>query len=90
MEKRPEEKRREEKRWEEKRREYSSEGKREDSRVIICLQCYSYIFQFIFFNLHFRLLASVVDVLVTHPNVLNGAMLSRPMENVLYVEGSEI
>lgn len=35
----------------------------------------------------FRLLSSVVDILITHPNVLNGAMLSKPMENVLYVEG---
>ena len=34
-----------------------------------------------------RVLASVVDTLVTHPNVLNGAMLYWPMPNVLYVEG---
>ena len=42
----------------------------------------------LFTSLIIRLLSSVVDVLITHPNVLNGAMLSRPMENVLYVEGS--
>lgn len=34
-----------------------------------------------------RALASVVDVLVTHPNVLNGAMLYWPPPNALYVEG---
>jgi hypothetical protein len=34
-----------------------------------------------------RLLSSVVDVLITHPNVLNGAMMYWPMKNVLYVEG---
>lgn len=34
-----------------------------------------------------RLLAEAVDQLVTHPNVLNGAQLYWPMENVLYVEG---
>ncbi|KAJ7538094.1 hypothetical protein O6H91_11G033400 [Diphasiastrum complanatum] len=34
-----------------------------------------------------RALASVVDCLVTHPNVLNGAMLYWPMANTLYVEG---
>ena len=44
----------------------------------------------LFTSLIIRLLSSVVDVLITHPNVLNGAMLSRPMENVLYVEGSFI
>ncbi|KAJ1438520.1 hypothetical protein B484DRAFT_324040 [Ochromonadaceae sp. CCMP2298] len=37
-----------------------------------------------------RLLAEVVDTLITHPNVLNGAMLSWPMQNVLYVEGSQL
>ena len=34
-----------------------------------------------------RLLAEVSDTLITHPNVLNGAMLYWPMDNVLYVEG---
>ncbi|KAK4533902.1 hypothetical protein CCYA_CCYA20G4784 [Cyanidiococcus yangmingshanensis] len=34
-----------------------------------------------------RLLASVCDTLVTHPNVLNGAMLYWPIPNALYVEG---
>ena len=34
-----------------------------------------------------RALAAVVDVLVTHPNVLNGAMLYWPPPNALYVEG---
>ncbi|KAJ4839370.1 hypothetical protein Tsubulata_035767 [Turnera subulata] len=34
-----------------------------------------------------RALSSVVDCLITHPNVLNAAMLYWPMPNVLYVEG---
>ncbi len=34
-----------------------------------------------------RLLAQVSDTLITHPNVLNGAMLYWPMANTLYVEG---
>ncbi|XP_057787092.1 uncharacterized protein LOC131004422 [Salvia miltiorrhiza] len=34
-----------------------------------------------------RALASVVDCLISHPNVLNAAMLYWPMPNVLYVEG---
>jgi hypothetical protein len=34
-----------------------------------------------------RLLAGVADCLITHPNVLNGAMLSWPLDNALYVEG---
>jgi hypothetical protein len=34
-----------------------------------------------------RAIASVVDTLITHPNVLNGASLFYPMANVLYVEG---
>jgi hypothetical protein len=34
-----------------------------------------------------RALASVADVLVTHPNVMNGAMLYHPLANALYVEG---
>ena len=34
-----------------------------------------------------KLLSSVADILITHPNVLNGAMLYWPMKNVLYVEG---
>nr|GMD27676.1 DUF3326 domain-containing protein [Ipomoea batatas] len=34
-----------------------------------------------------RAFSSVVDCLITHPNVLNAAMLYWPMSNVLYVEG---
>ncbi|KAL9233072.1 hypothetical protein vseg_008111 [Gypsophila vaccaria] len=34
-----------------------------------------------------RALTSVVDCLISHPNVLNAAMLYWPMPNVLYVEG---
>ncbi|KAK7308735.1 hypothetical protein VNO77_42361 [Canavalia gladiata] len=34
-----------------------------------------------------RALSSVVDCLITHPNVLNAAMLYWPMPNTLYVEG---
>jgi hypothetical protein len=34
-----------------------------------------------------RLLAQVSDRLITHPNVLNGAMLYWPIPNALYVEG---
>ncbi|KAG9151934.1 hypothetical protein Leryth_002211 [Lithospermum erythrorhizon] len=34
-----------------------------------------------------RALSSVVDCLITHPNVLNAAMLYWPIPNVLYVEG---
>lgn len=34
-----------------------------------------------------RALASVVDCLISHPNVLNAAMLYWPMPNALYVEG---
>ncbi|KAF5945566.1 hypothetical protein HYC85_015794 [Camellia sinensis] len=34
-----------------------------------------------------RAIASVVDCLISHPNVLNSAMLYWPMPNVLYVEG---
>lgn len=34
-----------------------------------------------------RTLSSVVDCLISHPNVLNAAMLYWPMPNVLYVEG---
>ncbi|KAJ7954205.1 DUF3326 domain-containing protein [Quillaja saponaria] len=34
-----------------------------------------------------RALSSVVDCLITHPNVLNAAMLYWPLPNVLYVEG---
>ncbi|KAJ8909076.1 hypothetical protein NDN08_005773 [Rhodosorus marinus] len=34
-----------------------------------------------------RLLASAVDNLVTHPNVMNGAMVYWPIPNALYVEG---
>lgn len=34
-----------------------------------------------------RLLASVADTLITHPNVMNGAMMYWPQKNILYVEG---
>jgi len=34
-----------------------------------------------------RSLAAVADCVITHPNVLNGAQLSWPLPNVLYVEG---
>ncbi|KAI4313807.1 hypothetical protein L6164_026757 [Bauhinia variegata] len=34
-----------------------------------------------------RALSTVVDCLITHPNVLNAAMLYWPMPNALYVEG---
>ena len=34
-----------------------------------------------------RALAQVCDRLITHPNVLNGAQLYWPLDNVLYVEG---
>lgn len=34
-----------------------------------------------------RALAGVVDRLITHPNVLNGAQLYWPLANALYVEG---
>ncbi|KAK3040732.1 hypothetical protein RJ639_029254 [Escallonia herrerae] len=34
-----------------------------------------------------RTLASVVDCLISHPNVLNAAMLYWPIPNILYVEG---
>ncbi|MGF1493761.1 MAG: DUF3326 domain-containing protein [Microcoleaceae cyanobacterium] len=34
-----------------------------------------------------RAIAQVADVLITHPNVLNGAQLYWPMDNTLYIEG---
>ncbi|MDG2991655.1 DUF3326 domain-containing protein [Candidatus Synechococcus calcipolaris G9] len=34
-----------------------------------------------------RAIAQVADCVITHPNVLNGAQLYWPLENVLYVEG---
>lgn len=34
-----------------------------------------------------QVLGSVVDTLVTHPNVMNGAALYWPTDNILYVEG---
>ncbi len=34
-----------------------------------------------------RAIAQVADQVVTHPNVLNGAQLYWPLDNVLYVEG---
>lgn len=34
-----------------------------------------------------RAVAQVSDCLITHPNVLNGAQLYWPLDNVLYVEG---
>ena len=33
---------------------------------------------------------AVVDTLVTHPNVMNGASLYWPEENIMYVEGSAL
>lgn len=35
----------------------------------------------------FRAMSSVVDNLVTHPNVMNGAVLSSPQAGMQYVEG---
>ncbi len=37
-----------------------------------------------------KLLSSAVDVLITHPNVMNGAILYWPIDNILYVEGSSL
>ena len=37
-----------------------------------------------------NLLASVVDVLVTHPNAVNASELNEMAENVLYVEGKSL
>lgn len=34
-----------------------------------------------------RAIAQVADILITHPNVMNGAQLSWPLSNALYVEG---
>lgn len=34
-----------------------------------------------------RAMSTVTDVLITHPNVLNGAQLYWPLSNALYVEG---
>ena len=34
-----------------------------------------------------RAIAQVADRVITHPNVLNGAQLYWPLDNVLYVEG---
>ncbi|KAI0561635.1 hypothetical protein FGB62_76g096 [Gracilaria domingensis] len=34
-----------------------------------------------------RLLSEVTDTLITHPNVLNGALMYWPIRNALYVEG---
>jgi len=34
-----------------------------------------------------KLASTVVDTLITHPNVMNAAMLYWPVENILYVEG---
>lgn len=34
-----------------------------------------------------RMLSSVADTVITHPNVLNGAMMYWPVRNALYVEG---
>jgi hypothetical protein len=34
-----------------------------------------------------RAMSSVVDTLITHPNVVNGAMMYWPMDNMLYTEG---
>lgn len=37
-----------------------------------------------------KLLSNVVNNLITHPNVMNGAMMYWPISNVLYVEGSSL
>lgn len=37
-----------------------------------------------------KLLASVCDNLITHPNVVNGSDLNEMAENTLYVEGSQL
>lgn len=37
-----------------------------------------------------RALSQVVDRVITHPNVMNGAMLYWPSDRVLYVEGSAL
>lgn len=37
-----------------------------------------------------RLIASVADTLITHPNVVNGSDINEMTENTLYVEGSVI
>lgn len=34
-----------------------------------------------------KLLSTVVDQLITHPNVMNGAMMYWPKDNIMYVEG---
>lgn len=34
-----------------------------------------------------RLISSVADTVITHPNVLNGALMYWPVQNALYVEG---
>ncbi len=36
---------------------------------------------------HLNLLASVTDVLITHPNVANAAVFQKLPDNALYVEG---
>lgn len=37
-----------------------------------------------------RLLSQVADRIITHPNVLNGALMYWPLENALYVEGAAL
>lgn len=37
-----------------------------------------------------RVLSSISDTLITHPNVLNGALMYWPVNNALYVEGSAL
>lgn len=34
-----------------------------------------------------RLVSSIADTVITHPNVLNGALMYWPIQNALYVEG---
>jgi len=34
-----------------------------------------------------RLIASIADNVITHPNVLNGALMYRPFSNAMYVDG---
>jgi hypothetical protein len=35
-----------------------------------------------------KLLSTIADTLITHPNVVNGASMYWPISNMLYVEGT--
>jgi hypothetical protein len=37
-----------------------------------------------------KLLSAASDVLITHPNVMNGAMMYWPQDNIMYVEGHSL